>query len=107
MAKSHHECEMKMMHKKKSCCKDESPHALVIKSLNDICCQTKIVDASLKDQFISLKSEIKVQDISIIILDGTPNTNKLSKTSKIIFSSDGSPPSFNNYLYLSNSILII
>ncbi len=107
MAKSHDECEVEMMHEKQSCCEDENPDAIVFKSSNDICCQTKIVDSSLKDKFVTLKTEVKLQDISIIILDGILNPHILSKTSKIFFSSDGSPPAFNNNLYLSNSILII
>ncbi len=97
-------CEM---HKQSSCCGEESNANVYITSGYDPCCSTKLVDSSVKDNFVISKIEQTQKNLLPVILI-INQTDIYSFASFNKFYNDTSPPLLtDNHLYLTNSILLI
>lgn len=73
------------------------------------CCDTKVIDNKVEDEFLYLKVEVKNDLTSSIVelpLSVIINANQTVK-SHSPFAFDTSPPSLENDLYIYNSVLII
>ncbi len=99
------------MHSKKinetSCCDIENDFNSTLVKQKDDCCQDFIVDNSVKDNFVSSKTEsiISTELNSILSFDTNLLTNKFSKTLLI---EDRAPPFLStNKVYLSISVFLI
>jgi len=99
------------MHSKKinetSCCDIENDFNSTIVNQYDDCCQDFIVDSSVKDNFVSSKTELNIsqETISIVSID---NDLFEINSEKRTFKTDHSPPLItSNKIYLSISVLLI
>ena len=93
----------------KSCCEEDDYNSLLLKSDNsNQCCETKIIDKSISDNFLSFKVEIKQEhSLSIIFLDNSL-ANYSNKIIQSFLNQFKSPPlSHLNALYLQNSVFLI
>lgn len=92
-----------------SCCRNEDDYSVQIKEKNsDECCEIKIIDSSVKDNFllnqIEIKNEIKFLNL-FSVLNCEVHKNSFNKFN---FSfCDSSPPPIESELYILNSILLI
>jgi len=92
---------------KTSCCEADNKAEVYFTNGYDPCCSTKLVDSSVKDNFVISKTDLvtKVQlpvitfiNLNLDLQDFTSNN----------FSTDTSPPPLiDNHLYLTNSTLLI
>lgn len=91
-----------------SCCSMEIPGLKLIDQKNGGCCETKIVDASVKDKYIYTKVDKKEELNSIILLPQLNHSICFSDSKEVIFYLDTSPPHLiSNNLYIANSIFLI
>lgn len=90
-----------------SCCESETGDLTKIVSNYDNCCEDLIIDNSVKDNFLSSKTEVK-SSITLTILfpvNYELSTNSISHNLSI---EDRSPPNLSsNKIYLSNSVFLI
>jgi hypothetical protein len=101
------ECEMHNPEKEIiPCCEQKDTDKLILKNADDKCCQLFLVDKSLKENFITSKTELSQNQISLLNID---IESSLLSVDNIIFLEINSspPPLINNHLYLDNSILLI
>jgi hypothetical protein len=91
---------------KTSCCEDVNNAEVYFTNGYDPCCSSKLVDAKVKDNFVTVKTELSQKVLSSIILV-LNRDNNYSFSSFNKFYTDTSPPPLINNLYLTNSILLI
>jgi len=61
-------CVAEKIEKVNSCCEDEVGNSVQLKSDNSYqCCETKIIDKSILDNYISAKLELKSEQSSIVV----------------------------------------
>lgn len=92
-----------------SCCdneEDEFPVQLKSANMNQ-CCDTKFIDKSISDNFISIKLELKQDPSSTVIYLTDLISKKLILNPQFINESISPPSAQHNNLYLKNSILLI
>ena len=105
-------CEMhssEKMEEESPCCDNGDDYSLQLKSDNsDQCCDTRIIEAKVKDNFLSVFSELKIDAKNLITVLADNNVYP-QIDSKIVFltSTDSSPPLFDNNIYLLNSTFLI
>jgi hypothetical protein len=89
-----------------SCCEAENTSQVYFSKGYDTCCTTKLVDSSVKDDFVLNKTEFtKIQLLLVLNSDLIYNFSNQSSNN---FYNDTSPPLLaDNHLYLNNSILLI
>lgn len=90
-----------------SCCESEPEDFTKIVSDYDNCCEDLIVDTSVKDNYLSSKTELKssVEITLLLSLNFDLNINSVSHNLSI---EDRSPPNLSsNKVYLSNSVFLI
>ncbi len=91
------------------CCEDGDSSGEIITSGNfSDCCDTQVIDNKVEDDFIYFKEEVtNYQSSSIIALPLSlfKNDNQIVK-SFLHYAFDSSPPSRENDLYISNSVLL-
>jgi hypothetical protein len=92
------------------CCEEDNVTGETITSGNfSGCCDTQLIDNKVEDEFLFFKQEVKNDDSSLIIIISSTtfsiNNNVLKSHSPYAF--DSSPPSLENNLYISNSVLLI
>ena len=101
-------CVTEKIEKVNSCCEDEVGNTVQLKSDNsNQCCDTKIIDKSISDNFISVKLESKQEQSSTVVY----LTDLISRQLRLNFqfiNETASPPSAqDNDLYLQNSVHLI
>ncbi|MDZ7763597.1 MAG: hypothetical protein U5K00_04115 [Melioribacteraceae bacterium] len=90
-----------------SCCESETGDFTKIVSDYDNCCEDLIIDNSVKDNFLSSKTEVKssITLTTLLPVNYELNTSSISHNLSI---EDRSPPNLsNNKVYLSNSVFLI
>jgi hypothetical protein len=89
------------------CCESEKTAEIYFTSGYDNCCSTKLVDSSVKDNFVVSKSEIisKIQLPVVLVINLTSHLSLFSSNN--IFTDASPPPLIDNHLYLTHSILLI
>lgn len=104
MSETEEVCEQIMMMKKSSCCEEEQTEIYITNGI-DQCCSTKLVDSSIKDNFVVSKTEffIPLYLYTIIPIENDLPLNHYSFFKVYI----SPPPLIDNHLYLTNSILLI
>lgn len=102
------ECSLHYNPVKSSCC-DEKNNGVIFNSVpNPNCCVTKTIDNSIADNYLAQKIEINSDLTFTSLILNNDLYNYKSFTNKFFGYSDTSPPSLNNnYLYLTNSSLLI
>lgn len=95
-----------MMPKKDLCCEEENNADVYFSKAYAQCCLSKIIDPSLKENYIGSKTEL-AQKIEIVILHISANTSLLNFTASNIYSDISPPPISTDNIYLINSILLI
>lgn len=92
-----------------SCCENEEDEfSAQFKSENmNQCCDTKIIDKSVSDNFISYKLESKQEQSSIVVYLTDLISKQLRLNFKFINETASPPSAQHNDLYLINSILLI
>jgi len=102
-------CTPEQSEDESSCCEKEENFPVQIKNnVPDDCCESKVIESSVKDIFVLIKSELKseLKNFSIPL-----NSNDVFYTSKFdsaqLSYSDSSPPLLKSKLYILNSILLI
>ncbi len=99
-------CEMHSKEtKKSSCCEEEDIQNLYYSKMIDECCSDVVVDHSVKETFISSKSEsnLPLNLYTFIHID-----IYLTSNHQIYFKVDTSPPLLlSNKIYLINSVFLI
>jgi hypothetical protein len=100
-------CEMhKQVDIKTSCCEKENDEVRLSNGY-DSCCSTKLVDSSVKDNFIISKPDLVSKTQLSIVLFLNQNID-FSFYSSYKFNTDTSPPlQPDNHIYLTNSVLLI
>jgi hypothetical protein len=91
----------------KSCCEETIDDSEIISQANNPCCEIKVVDPSVKDNFISINLEIKKEKSSTFVYLTDLISKQLSLNHKFINSDAYHPPAQHNDLYLQNSVLLI
>jgi len=101
-------CEMhKIKIPKTSCCEEENDSDTYFSKAYDQCCLVKIVDSSVKDNFIVFKNDLS-KETQLPIISTTNICNFISLNSSKEFYTDTSPPLLsNNHIYLTNSTFLI
>jgi hypothetical protein len=100
-------CYVEKIEVKKTCCEaDEALYEKLSAEFSSACCETKIIDASVKDNFVISKSDLisKVY-FSVLIIENITGDLSINSTQK--FYSDIPPLLLDNQLYLINSVLLI
>jgi len=88
------------------CCDTGSNADVFFTSEYDECCSTKLIDSSVKDDFVVSKTEITKIQLPVVLL--IENNFNSGKTISDKFYTDTSPPLLaDNHIYLSNSVLLI
>lgn len=92
-----------------SCCEnDEDEFPIQFKSANmNQCCNTKFIEKSISDNFISVKLELKQDTSSTVIYLTDLNSNQLVLNPQFINEITSPPSDQHNNLYLKNSVLLI
>ena len=102
-------CEVVEAENENSCCQAEDDFSVQLKSDNsDECCETKIVDSSIKDDFVKAISETKIdsKNLESSLISSDDNSLSFSAQNYLHFS-DSSPPLSSNKIYLINSVFRI
>ncbi|HVO73851.1 MAG TPA: hypothetical protein VMT35_07500 [Ignavibacteriaceae bacterium] len=95
-----------MVPKKVSCCQEENDWEAHITKAYDQCCLSKIIDPSLKENYIGTKTEI-TKEIESLILNDNLEPSILFNSFENIYSDISPPPKPANTIYLINSNLLI
>ena len=91
----------------KSCCEETIDDSEIISQANNPCCEIKVVDPSVKDNFITFKTELS-KEISILILsDEVAVISQKNSTAKFFYDHSSPPGLDDNHIYLTNSVFII
>jgi hypothetical protein len=102
-------CAADKIEKAMPCCKngeDEYPVKLTSGNSNQ-CCDTKIIDNSISDNFISFKLELKQEHSSTVVYITDLISKQLRLNSQFINETASPPSAQHNDLYLQNSVLLI
>lgn len=102
------QCKMHMDNMQGKCHTDKSAGAVNMTKGMPVCCQIKIVDNTITDNFISLVNDTATKaPVKIILISGIINcTSEIYLLNNI--NTSGSPPLLSdNHIYLTNSILLI
>lgn len=99
-------CEMHTKEiKKSSCCEEEEKDEIYFSKTIDKCCTDFLVDHSVKETFITTKTEV---NISLYLYTFIPVDFNLTSNHQINQKTDTSPTLLSsNKIYLTNSILLI
>lgn len=101
-------CALDKIEKVDSCCEEEYDFSVQLKSNNsDQCCNTKIIDKSISDNFIPLKVELKQEHSSTIVYITDLISKQLRLNHQFINETASPPSAQHNDLYLQNSVLLI
>ena len=105
-------CEMHSKEKIKKaspCCEDEDDYSVQLKSDNsDQCCNTRIIEAKIKDNFLGDFSELRIDDRSVAsVLVDTNVYPPIDNEKFYLAFTDSSPPLYSNNIYLLNSTFLI
>jgi hypothetical protein len=92
---------------KTSCCEAQSDSKIYITNGYDPCCSTKLVDSSLKDNFVVSKTDLVTKVQLPVILFINLNIDFSLYSSNKFYTDTSPPPLLDNHLYLTNSILLI
>lgn len=103
-------CKMhKVMEEEHSCCskEDESPVKITVNNF-DGCCQFKVIERNLTDQFVPVSSDIsQITHLKIILSVSDIVYNTPLVLAQYNYISSSPPPLTDNHIYLDNSILLI
>lgn len=101
-------CALDKIEKVDFCCEEEYDFSVQLKSNNsDQCCNTKIIDKSISDNFISFKVELKQEHSSTIVYITDLISKQLRLNHQFINETASPPSAQHNDLYLQNSVLLI
>jgi len=102
-------CAADKMEKSMPCCEnEENEFPVQIKSENtNQCCDTKIIDKSISDNFIPLKLELNPEKSSSVVYMTDLISRQLILNHQIINRTASPPSAQHNDLYLQNSVLLI
>lgn len=92
-----------------SCCSNEDDYSVQIKEKKSHeCCEIKIIDSSVKDNFLLNQSEVKNEIKFLNLFSVLYQEVHKNSFNKLNFSfCDSSPPLLESELYILNSILLI
>jgi hypothetical protein len=91
-----------------NCCKENDYGMSINSSWDGLCCNTKFVAEPSNEKYISSSFNIQNIDAKIYLFTLRPDHSLSEIVTKRSVISDISPPSnYSNYLYLTNSILLI
>ncbi len=102
-------CALESKENKNSCCGEVDDHPLQLISGNsDQCCNTRIIEAKVKDNFLSVFSELRIDDqiAASVLVDNNVYPLIDSEKNYLAFT-DSSPPLCSNNIYLLNSTFLI
>ena len=102
-------CAAKEMDKESSCCEKENNYPIQLKNdTHDNCCELKIIDSSVKDNFTVTASEWKAEKNNFVINYILTENSYNYKADQFYYNfTDTSPPLTQNKIYLLNSIFLI
>lgn len=101
-------CAADKIEKTMPCCENEEDFPVQLTSDNsNQCCDTKIIDKSISDNFISVKLESKQEQSSTVVYLTDLISKQLRLNDQFINSGTSPPSAQHNDLYLQNSILLI
>lgn len=100
-------CEMHKEIIVSSCCDEENENEISFTSIQNPCCSDKIVDSSVKDNFVISKTDLlsKIQLPVVLFINFNFDLSEIS--SNKFYTDTSPPPLIDNHLYLDNSILLI
>jgi hypothetical protein len=90
------------------CSVEENNSNESISGITPVCCETQFVDNKISDQFLSVKTEINKDNISVVnllISDFSLYSNSSAKLNLQL--QNNSPPIPGNDIYIYNSVLLI
>lgn len=105
-------CEMCLIDENESgssCCEEEFDSSVQIKSGNsDQCCVTKVIESSVKDGFLVLVNDVKIEleNLNSFFTNNVFIPSLENRNLNFQFS-DSSPPLADNHIYLLNSVILI
>jgi hypothetical protein len=98
-------CEM---HKQnKTCCCETGNNEIRFTKGFDPCCSTKLLDKSVKDNFVVSKPDLLSKAQLTIVLLINQNIDFSFYLSNTFYTDTSPPPLLNNHLYLNNSVFLI
>jgi len=101
-------CALDKIEKVDSCCEEEIDYPVQLKSNNaDQCCNTKIIDKSISDNFISIQLELKQEQSPTVVYLTDLISKQLRLNSQFINNTASPPSAQHSDLYLQNSVLLI
>jgi len=105
-------CEMhssEKIEKENPCCQDEDDYSVQLNSANsDQCCSTRIIEAKVKDNFLSVFSELRIDKHSAASVLVDNNVYSPIENEKVYLAfTDSSPPRCSNHIYILNSTFLI
>jgi hypothetical protein len=92
-----------------SCCENEDSYPIQLKSdIQNNCCELKVIDSSVKENFLLIKQEIRTDKIDLFFTIFSNETfQKLNVVSAYSSFCDSSPPLLRTDIYLQNSVFLI
>ncbi len=99
----------KVMEEEHSCCSkdDESPVKITLNEF-DGCCQFKVIERNVTDQFVPVSSDIsQITHLKILLSVSDIVYNTPLVLAQYNYTSGSPPPLSDNHIYLDNSILLI
>jgi hypothetical protein len=102
-------CSSQEMKEESSCCEKENNYPIHIKNdTNDKCCELKIIDSSVKENFLVVKQEFRTELTNLFIaLDSNETAQKLNVVKVHQNFCDSSTPLQKTDIYLQNSVFLI
>ncbi len=104
-------CKMhNMMKEHHSCCENKEDENPVKISLNDFnaCCQFKVFNKNITDQFLSAGDNLsQITNVKIITAGFFADYHSPDFTVQFNYTSSSPPPLLYNHIYLDNSVFLI
>ncbi|WKZ68213.1 MAG: hypothetical protein QY331_09630 [Melioribacteraceae bacterium] len=90
-----------------SCCESETDELSTLMKYIDNCCQDLIVDNSIKDTFLSSKTQLNIANEVFSLLSSESFDTELNLTRNEFFNVHSPPLISSNKIYLSISVFLI
>lgn len=101
-------CALDKIEEVDSCCEEEVDYPVQLKSDNsDQCCDIKIIDKSISDNFISIQLELKQEQFPTVVYLTDLISKQLRLNCQFINNTASPPSAQHSDLYLQNSVLLI
>ncbi len=102
-------CSSAEVEEEPSCCETEDSYPIQLKSdIQNNCCELKVIDSSVKENFLLIKQEIRTDKTDLFFTIFNNETfQKLNVVSAYSSFCDSSPPLIRTDIYLQNSVFLI